>query len=348
MKHHEMSPSSFPALEKCACFKSGPSGKSASAGTMQHKYLQELLEMKIPSTELKDDEIDSIDYAYGEINQMVSDKGGAIEDIKTELEVSICDSGLNEISFGHIDAAYDDIIFDYKSGQDHRYEAQMIGYALGYMQEHGLESVTVVELYGRMERKREYIVTLSEAIARIEAIHKRFSNSDKIQEMNKYCGWCKHQVTCPAVIEPVGELSKAMVPQDSPAEQLQKLVGMDMKEISPKDFSFLIPTAKVISDWCDAIKARAKVLLIQGENIPGYRLWTKKGRRSIVDLGKALEIMGIDKTAFLDVCTVSMSKLIPLWMEHTEMPKGKAKVDLEKKLADIYKRGKESHQIAET
>ena len=353
MEHHKtLPPSSFPMLELCPYYKSGEVGEAAHRGALQHEYLECLLRAqenpndKTKELGLSQDEIEAVDWAYDYILTAVNEAGGNRSEIKIEQKVTICDNELEEITFGHIDAAFRSIIFDYKSGQDHGYAAQMNTYALGYMQENNLPYMDAVELYGRTQTPKITRVILEDAEIRFADTLGQVMDPDKKPERNRFCKWCEKGTTCPAIINPVVTVAKAISQEDSPVEKLSRLAGLPVKEVKPEDFSFLIPAAEIIGAWCESIKAQAKVHLVKGETIPGYKLKETAGRTSISDTKKARELMNIPLDEFIACCSTSMTKLVPVWAKKTGLKKTAAKKELEAKFKDILKRGAPSKGYA--
>lgn len=354
MEHHKtLSPSSFPMLELCPCYQSGESGEAAHRGTLQHKYLECLFlakenqEEKAKKLGLTQDEIQAVHWAYDYAMDIVSNAGGNRSEIKIETKVTICDNEMNEITFGHIDIAFRNMIFDYKSGQDHGYAAQMSAYALGYMQENGLDEVQVIELYGRTEEAKISTVKLEDAENRFADMLGIVEDQDKQPLRNRFCKWCSKETSCQAVLGPVSAISKSVVKEQNQIEKLTQLAGMPIKEIIPEDFSFLIPIAEVIENWCKSIKAQAKVHLVKGEKIPGYKLKEISGRSSVSDTKKACELMNLPLEDFLSICTVSISNLVNAWSKHKGLKKTQAKKEIEKMLCDVIKKGSPSKTYAE-
>ena len=161
-RHAERGPSKYPQYEQCPCFETGPVGAAAKQGTYEHEVLEKMLNGE--SIQTDDATLDKVGWAYEFVLEMAKNYGVSAKDLQIEEEVHIVDADMNEITYGTLDIAFLEFIFDYKSGEIRNYKPQMACYALGQMQARGLKKVTIFELYGRYKKPVEYELTMEEAL----------------------------------------------------------------------------------------------------------------------------------------------------------------------------------------
>ena len=209
-EHHKtLSPSKFPALLKCACYEAGEVGEAAERGTAQHAVLAASLSGKLFPSMLTIEEEEAVVWAEAQI-------GALIPGLKLiEEKLVILDDDCTELTFGTADAMSENgrVLIDYKSGLVRNYKPQMAVYAFGAIQRFGIDSVHVVELYGRTKEVIEYDMTewdcraivrevvlhngwLFHAVnARTQHVHIVISAHKKPEQiMNSLKSWCTRRM----------------------------------------------------------------------------------------------------------------------------------------------------------
>lgn len=340
MEHHPtLSPSSFPMMDECPCFRSGAAGHAAQRGIVQHKGLEEALRSKPMTQQLEPDEVENLEYAYDVIKTICANDGAKIENVTSEFRVSLKGDDGEEVTFGTLDVAFSTVIIDYKSGRVRNYRLQMLTYALGWMQLNGFDKATVYEVYGREKYTRDYEVTFEECQKEVFDLIARVDTPDKKPRSCEYCSWCKYYSTCSEVVGQVTALAKR-----------QSLVLPDKLApvyASGEELATMKRVAAVIEPWAKQVNEEIKKRLIAGKTIPGSVLKEAQGSRYITkneDIGELLEMNDAD---LLSVATFSMSKLTEKVAELDGLKKAAAQKIVEKKLSAIIDRKAPSVSVVE-
>jgi len=104
------------------------------------------------------------------------------------------------------------------------------------------------------------------------------------------CRWCRAKATCPALAGAVG----AAVTEDFESLDIPKPalpVPPDSTALAAKLGAWL-PQLDLVEQWCDAIRVKARELLMAGTEVPGYKLVTgRAGNRAWADETKAEAIL---------------------------------------------------------
>src|SRR5215469_7871512 len=89
------------------------------------------------------------------------------------------------------------MLYDFKSGQERDYSAQVVLYGLGRMQEDNLKKAWLYEVF--VDQERTYVTEVTRELAE-ERIFKIVENVRNPGEhtMNRYCDYCDHIHDCPA------------------------------------------------------------------------------------------------------------------------------------------------------
>jgi hypothetical protein len=113
-----------------------------------------------------------------------------------------------------------------------------------------------------------------------------------------WCRYCAAMATCPAAVAQVGSV-----------------VAIDHQQIVPT--GDLLERCELAEMVIDAIRKRAKEVLAQGSEIPGWRLKEGATVSSVADPAKAWSAIGevIGAQSFVSACSVSLPSLVKAWQE---------------------------------
>jgi len=142
---------------------------------------------------------------------------------------------------------------DVKSGRKYDYEGQMAAYALGCMEDRGLDQWAVVVLYMDSEDATFYSFTRQQCVKLIRAAQLNYRSGRR--EINDFCKWCKRFNECPAVSTNV-----------SSALQTDVLTLIEMRR-DPSAISVFLRQMAIAKEIEKRIKADCKA---DGVEIPGY------------------------------------------------------------------------------
>lgn len=194
------------------------------------------------------------------------------------------------------------VVCDLKYGKGVRVEAedneQLMLYALGSLDVADLigaeiETVRLMIVQPRIPHVAEHVVTVEELeqfalrarIAARHAIHQYNGGAEpKLTPGEKQCRFCKAKATCPAFAREVVEaVSGSAVTADDFAD-LTVAAKPELAVLDNATLAAKMSKVDMIEDWCKAVRAETERRLIQGDDVPGYKLVAgKKGARAWSD-----------------------------------------------------------------
>lgn len=95
----------------------------------------------------------------------------------------------------------------------------------------------------------------------------------------RHCQFCPAKAICPAIIEDIGR--KAQLDFQSVTKEEVKLPAPDT--LTPERLAQLLDNAARIKDWASAVMDFGYLTLMDGGQIPGYKLVESRGRRRWID-----------------------------------------------------------------
>ncbi len=113
-----------------------------------------------------------------------------------------------------------------------------------------------------------------------------------------HCRYCDARLTCPAVNNQI-RIAKANAPD------IQRLAAIS----TPEELAKALDERAMINGYLEAIESVAKSRLERGEDIPGYCLKERKGKREIGDVMAAYHELPMDPAKFIACCSVSIPNL---------------------------------------
>lgn len=338
-------PSSFPMLSECPCYESSPiPSDAATAGQDQHELFYTLLGEAGPETaslkeKVGEDGVTAVEWAVGWVRDLLAERAVKLAGVKREHFVAICDDAMEQITRGRIDLGFGKTIIDYKSGEIGNYSPQMDAYAAGWAQAHNLDEVEVVELYGRYRRAKTRMVSRSDAEDTVFRVRAEVENPNKKPKACRYCGWCKFNLECPALLVPATLLHDGLPEKyTKDPDAIAELLKTEVSEATPEQLSLMKRLEEVISPWCKAVSDRVKAELASGADIPGFMQKRQKGNRFVADIAEAYEHAGLPLPTFLGCCSASMAKLERAIAEADGMKKSEAGAELERRIGPLIKR----------
>jgi hypothetical protein len=185
-------------------------------------------------------------------------------------------------------------VADFKTGRGHavpvrrpdgRVNLQLGGYGLGAL--HGLPAglaheITKIELVvvqpalGPPQRTVMTTAEVQDLAADLIEIAERALDPDAVRIAGDHCRFCRAAGDCPAfrarAVAAIGlefemEVENAVTILPDPAK------------ISRERLGGILEGAEIIDEWLTAVRAHAKALADKGEEIPGWKLVDKRGRR---------------------------------------------------------------------
>jgi len=155
----------------------------------------------------------------------------------------------------------------------------------------------------------------------------------------KQCRWCPAKAHCPALAEfSLAQAQKTFAPFAEVLASEQPVETKVVEPLSSADVAALMKHIPLIEDWCRAVFARAKDILLTTNNtgLPGYKLVEGRSQRKwasehtvVTALSDAARQLGLDDDAIFTKKLVSpaqaeklLGKKHPLLAEHVVKPAG--------------------------
>ena len=185
-------------------------------------------------------------------------------------------------------------VADFKTGRGHavpvrrpdgRVNLQLGGYGLGAL--HSLPTglaneITQIELVvvqpalGPPQRTVMTIAEVQDLAADLIEIAEAALDPEAARIAGDHCRFCRAAGDCPALRERALVAARTEFgPRD--------LVWPDPARMSPVQLSSVLTEADMIDLWLTAVRAHAKAIADKGEEIPGWKLVDKRGRRVWAD-----------------------------------------------------------------
>jgi hypothetical protein len=206
-------------------------------------------------------------------------------------------------------------VADFKTGRGHavpvrrpdgRVNLQLGGYGLGAL--HGLPAglaheITKIELVvvqpalGPPQRTVMTTAEVQDLAADLIEIAERALDPDAVRIAGDHCRFCRAAGDCPAfrarAVAAIGlefevEIENAVTVLPDPAK------------ISRERLGGILEGAEIIDEWLTAVRAHAKALADKGEEIPGWKLVDKRGRRVWADERAAIAFFEKTPEAFVE------------------------------------------------
>jgi len=176
---------------------------------------------------------------------------------------------------------------------------QLQMYALGAYEAYGLlADFDTVSMYIHMPRLNyvgEFHVSVADLKAFGEEVRRAARQVELAQSLDgvddllnpgeKQCRFCKAKATCPALL---AEVTDVVGGKPATAEDFAQFMPVNNDvEVGDNYLSMAMDKVGLVEDWCKAIRAEVERRLLQGVQVPGYKLVEgKQGNRAWVDQDK--------------------------------------------------------------
>lgn len=335
-KHARHAPSSLGYKEICPAFV-GKKGSNAAAeeGTLMHEAMEtddfsKLTEEQAFLCGL------CRDYRDGELAKLHAPT------VYRELSLSIAGG----LTFGTADFVAIDasgkvaIVMDWKFGfgeiEGANINTQGCSYSLGVFEKFPeLEELTLHFVQPRRQFISTHTFTRADVELmklRIQTIIRKANARNKEMHPGKQCAYCSKLAHCPAVRNIALPLATKYGDLTIPEELHPSNIS------DPNMMAKCLLCARVLKEWVDSVNYHALNMAMNGEEIPGYKLTSRAGRRSISDALSAYGVVSQHMSAedFIACCgSVSIDALTAKFSESA--PRGgkqKAKEELLSRLAE--------------
>lgn len=126
------------------------------------------------------------------------------------------------------------------------------------------------------------------------------------------CNYCKGISVCPEVEKMAHAVSKPMLEQGAMSDPEEAISAL-LAEKTPAELGDLYDRSKVVMQYAKAVKDFCKTKMLEDEdNVEGWKLQNRKGRKRLTDNFKAAEALGMPMVPVLEHGTIKLSDLGPL------------------------------------
>jgi len=282
----------------------------AQRGTDLHEVAAACLRENLNPLEVisEDPEGAELVMAYLIEVQSAHDRLGGELNVEQAFELS----ALSELYWGTADAVILSppvlYVADLKTGRGHavpvrrpdgRVNLQLGGYGLGALHSlpaglaHEITSIELVVVQPALGPPQRTMMTTAEVhdlAADLIEIAERAIMPDAPRHAGDHCRFCRAAGDCPALrakaIASIG-LEFEVVEVDNAVSLLP-----DPAKISRERLGRILEGAEIIDEWLAAVRAHTKALADKGEEIPGWKLVDKRGRRIWANEDDAERIVG--------------------------------------------------------
>ncbi len=299
--HARHAPSSLGYKEVCPAY-SGRTGTNAAAeeGTLLHAALEH-----DDFSQLNEEQAFLAglcrDFRDGELAKLRK------PEVYRELKLTIA-AGL---TFGTADfvaiSGKHGILMDWKFGwgaiEPAATNAQGVAYALGVFEMFPkLQTLEVHFVQPRREFISSHTFTRDDVAGmelRIRTIVRKANARNKEEHPGLHCCYCRKQATCKALRNIALPIATRYADLTIPDELHPSNI------VDPRMMAHCLDCAKVLKEWVDSVQFHAVDMAVNGADIPGYKLVSRAGRKSISDALAAYgEVQGeMSLEQFLACCT---------------------------------------------
>lgn len=311
MKRVRLSPSKLAVLELCSHYKSTPySSDAAAEGTMLHERLElnnfsGLSDMHLSLVTMCKDYVDRLlqtrlPRRFNEVRLRISGFSGT-------ADVVILSDGSRKAD-----------LVDYKFGQGEIEDAednfQGQAYALGVFKKWSrVREVTVHFLMPKQDEvsthtfSRADVPVIEQRIRALKALCSRPKAERPYTPHQKACAFCDNKARCPGLAGIASEVALKSGGLPVP----YNCVPLTMAD--PEDRAKAQAIAGIMEDWAKQVKQNnLRAVLEEGIEIPGFKVYSRRGNRSMTDVPSGVELAmnnyGIGLEELMPLCSMSYSK----------------------------------------
>jgi hypothetical protein len=261
--------SSLSKLAECVLYESsGGSSPAAMRGTQLDRVIREtLIGNPLPWANIEPGSEDFDACVWGVEKLRELSEGAYIETREEYLAMHVSQLSAS----GTADALCElrRWVADIKSGQIRNYREQLAGYSLACMDQYWVEEWTAHVLYIDHRVVRSYRFTREQAERMITSIVSRATSPLAQPTPCEYCGWCKHQDTCKALVVQ----SKAALADVSAVNGDSLTIIRDRLLADPKQHADFVARYKFFTkEFAKPLTEALRARLTAGEEVDGWKL----------------------------------------------------------------------------
>ena len=266
--------SALPKLEQCPCFESAPvAGPAAQRGLTLDAALRLLLQGDARGMEpLTDTDRESVRWAADTIMEFAGDDGVEVREDMLKMRTP----GIEHAGTADVVCSSKAWVGDLKTGQIRDYYAQMAAYSYALMEQHFATEWQSHLIFCDQRKVVSHRFTYEQAKETVERIVNFARDPWREPRACEYCGWCKHQDQCPAVVLPVTNTFE-LVEKEKGLSALRDRLLADPAKLG----QFLADAQLFTSELITPLRDEAKLMLATNPDaIPGWQISPVKGREN--------------------------------------------------------------------
>ena len=270
--------SSLSKLAECVLYESsGGSSPAAMRGTQLDVIIREtMLGNPLPLATLEPGSEDFAACVWGVKTLRELSEGAYIETREEYLAMHVSQLSAS----GTADALCElrRWVADIKSGQIRNYREQLAAYSLACIDQYWVEEWTAHVLYIDHRVVRSYRFTREQAERMIASIVSRATSPLAQPTPCEYCGWCKHQDTCKALVVQ----SKAALADVSAVNGDSLTIIRDRLLADPKQHADFVARYKFFTkEFAKPLTEALRARLTAGEEVDGWKLTNPEAHQYI-------------------------------------------------------------------
>ena len=313
------------------------STKAADEGTFLHEHMENWAGWILEKNKEPNDTLTEEQKSYVGFSQKVVEPFARQADhVGLEEKVTITNAMGEEVTWGTSDLVLATekrlTLIDYKFGasfiespqNNMQAKAYVAGAFQSYPEAETAEFIFVIPKRDEVLRhtfKKEDAPALVEEVAKIvDAANDPNSPYNPSQEA---CVFCGNKPKCPAINTAVATVAKEYGQLALPENFHSSAIA------NPSDMSRALDAAAILERWAKSVRHHAMEMVLNGDDVPGYELKYRQGKRTVRDVTSAWEVLQntINLDDFLPACNVSITNLEKAVKERA--PRGQKKALVE-------------------
>jgi hypothetical protein len=167
--------------------------------------------------------------------------------------------------------------------------------------------------------KRDELLNLVEEVERV--VRAAENPDSPYNPSEETCVFCGEKPKCPAINTAVAKVADKYGELQLPDEFHSSAIA------SPNQMAMAMQAATVVERWAKSVRHHAMEMVLNGEEVPGYELKYRQGKRTVRDVQSAWSVVqettSLNLEDFLPACSVSITELEKV--VKTQAPRGQKK-----------------------
>jgi len=295
------------------------STKAADEGTFLHQHMEDwagwvLGKKEEPTATLSEEHKSYVNFAQKVVEPFVRQA----DHVGLEEKVTIADAMGEEITWGTSDLVLVTgkrlTLLDYKFGasfiespeNNMQAKAYVAGAFQSYPKAETAEFIFVIPKRDEVIRhtfKKEDLPALVDEVAKIVAAAN--DPNSPYNPSQEACVFCGNKPKCPAINTAVATVAQEYGQLPLPENFHSSAIT------SPSDMSRALDAAAIVERWAKSVRHHAMEMVEMGEEVPGYELKYRQGKRTVRDVQSAWKVLEntLSLEDFLPACSVSITNL---------------------------------------